>query len=72
MDGLVHECGLPTPDVKPMRAPPCGRYDEGPVHRFDTCRRLTPVVPMSTNRIPAASDYPLELACNADAVRAAV
>jgi hypothetical protein len=70
--GLVHECGLPTADVKPMRAPPSGRYDEGPVHRFDIRRRLAPVVPMSTNRIAALFDRPFELACNADAVRAGV
>jgi hypothetical protein len=49
---LERECGLASPAVKPMMAPPSGRDDEGPVHRFDSRRRLARIAPVSTNRIP--------------------
>jgi hypothetical protein len=51
--GQVRESGRARAAVKPMTAPPCGRYDESPVHRLDSRQRLAPAARMSTSRIPA-------------------
>ena len=64
--GPVRECGLTSPAVKPIMAPPGKRYDKSPVHRLDSRPPLAPAAPMSTNLIPALSARLARLAVEVD------